>query len=81
MSTETDSQPLGPYTAKVIAEFPRRHDLTVRVSKVDVDGETYYDIREWVPSISTWGRGILVPEVVAQQIRPTLPEADDVDRA
>jgi hypothetical protein len=53
----------------------------VRVSKVDVDGETYYDIREWVPSISTWGRGILVPEAVAQQIRPTLPEADDVDRA
>jgi hypothetical protein len=76
------AEPLGPYTAEVLTEFPRRHDLTVRVSRVDVDGEPYYDIREWIPSINQWGRGILLPAKVAKGVGLTLTEETaDVDDA
>lgn len=83
MKTDTvETEALGPYTAEVLAEFPRRHDLTVRVSRVVVDEKEYFDVREWVPSIQQWGRGLLVPAKVAKQIGLALTEETaDVDDA
>jgi hypothetical protein len=47
-----------------------------------VDGEPYYDIREWIPSINQWGRGILLPAKVAKGVGLTLTEETaDVDDA
>lgn len=74
MTSTPSPEPLGPYTAEVLAELPRRHDLKVRVSRVDVDGVSYYDIREWVPSILQWGRGVLLPVDVAKQVGIVLTE-------
>ncbi|WP_020142213.1 hypothetical protein [Terracoccus sp. 273MFTsu3.1] len=82
MTTTPDTEPLGPYEATVLAEFPRRHDLTARVSRVEVDGVIYLDIREWVPSINQWGRGILLPARIAKSVGATLTEETaDVDDA
>lgn len=42
-------------------DIPKANDLVVRVRRLKVDGETFVDIREFVPSIEVYGRGILVP--------------------
>jgi len=82
MTLKPEPEPLGPYTATVLAEFPRRHDLTVRVSRVDVEGVPYLDIREWVPSIQQWGRGVLLPSAIAKQVGVVVTEETaDVDDA
>lgn len=82
MTTTTDTEPLGPYTPTVLAEFPRRHDLTVRVSRVLIEEAVYYDIREWIPSIQQWGRGILLPEKIAKAVGlKVTEETADVDDA
>lgn len=63
-----------PYQRKVLLSAPRKFDLDVHVSRVEVDGVEYYDIREYIPSLRQYGRGILVPRKLAVDVVAALME-------
>ena len=53
----------------------RGDDLELRVRSIVVDGEAFIDIREFVPSTSTYGRGVMVPMSVKKRLILALKEA------
>jgi hypothetical protein len=57
-----------PYDRKVLRTVNRKHDLDVHVSRVTVEDETYVDVREFIPSLQQYGRGILLPLRWAHEI-------------
>lgn len=57
--TETSTE---PFTREVLLSTPRRFDLEIHVSKIGApEGLEYADIREFIPSLGQYGRGILLP--------------------
>lgn len=68
-----------PITEWVCGNIERGPDLAVRVRRVvvaDLDGEQeYIDVREYVPSSDTYGRGILVPAELKKPLLAALREA------
>jgi len=50
-----------PYERKVLETIPRRYDLEIHVCEVTVEDRTYLDIREFIPSMQQYGRGVLIP--------------------
>lgn len=52
---------MDPYDRNVHLVIPRRHDLEIHVSTIIVDEKEYADVREFVPSLQQYGRGILIP--------------------
>ena len=62
----------------LVATLNRGDDLEVRVRTLSVDGERFTDVREFVPSIETYGRGIMVP---FDQTKPLMKALMDAARA
>lgn len=46
---------------RVVGSLDKGTDLLVRVRELSVDGESFVDVREFVPSSDTYGRGVMVP--------------------
>lgn len=65
----------NPATLTVIGSIERGPDLTVRVRRVKIAGLDMIDIREYVPSSETYGRGILVPANMAKPLIAAIKEA------
>lgn len=61
MSALTTGVPSVPFTAELVGALPKGNDLEVHVRTVASDGEEFFDIREYVPSSETYGRGLLIP--------------------
>lgn len=75
-STETLS---SPYTRRVLFEVHRKYDMDIHVSKVDIEDRTYVDIREFIPSLSQYGRGItLPPETAVEAAKAILQRFEEV---
>jgi hypothetical protein len=53
---------MSAFKRKVLDKFERREDLEIHVSQVTADGMHYAEIREYLPSLDTYGRGILIPQ-------------------
>ena len=51
----------APVTERIVGSVPKGDDLVVRVRVLEVDGEEFVDIRDYVQSTETYGRGLLVP--------------------
>lgn len=68
-----------PITDQVVASIERGPDLTVRVRRVtvqDIDGPVeFLDVREYVPSSETYGRGVMVPADLKKPLLAALREA------
>lgn len=52
----------------VVGEFEKGDDLLVRVRQLEVDGESFIEIREFVPSSDRYGRGLLIPSTQRQTL-------------
>lgn len=71
-----------PFDREVLTALPRRHDLDIHVCRVRVDEQVYYDVREYIPSILQYGRGILIPERLVPDVAAALAKgANDDDDA
>lgn len=61
-----------PKDGKVFAKVQKADDLEVHVRYRKVEGEEFADIRDFVPSTKTYGRGILIPvseETLAEVVK------------
>lgn len=58
----------------VVAGIERGPDLQLRVSRLELDGEAFVDIREFIPSTNTWGRGVMVPVELKKPLLAALKE-------
>lgn len=56
-----DDAVTAPVTERIVGSVPKGDDLVVRVRVLEVDGEEFVDIRDYVQSTETYGRGLLVP--------------------
>lgn len=57
-----------PYSRHIVESFPRKADLDVHVSEIEVEGIPYIDVREYIPSLQAYGRGILLPQALAAKV-------------
>lgn len=57
-----------PFVRDVAYAVPRRHDIDIHVSEVEVEGQHYVDVREFIPSLAQYGRGVLIPARLAAEI-------------
>lgn len=57
---------------KLICSFPKAADLTTRVKITRVDGREFLNIRDYVPSTKTYGKGVLIPMERLQDLREAL---------
>ena len=48
-------------TEQVLVSVPTFDDVEFRVRRVEVDGLTFIDLRDFVVSTGTYGRGVMVP--------------------
>lgn len=70
--TDTTTKP--PFNRRVVFTAPRRDDLEVHVCAITLEGvpdgdpDRYVEIREFIPSIGDYGRGILVPNALAESL-------------
>lgn len=62
-------------TESVVGNIERGADLAVRVRRVSIDGEEFLDVREYIPSTDTYGRGIMVPADLKKPLLAALREA------
>lgn len=62
-------------TERVVATIDRGNDLAVRVRRIDIDGEEFLDIREYISSTETYGRGVMVPADLRKPLLAALKEA------
>lgn len=46
---------------KTLAKIPVAADLETHVSTVEVAGEKMLDLRQFIPSIAEYGRGVTLP--------------------
>lgn len=60
---------------KLIATAPKGTDLEIRVRTVSVDGEKFTDVREYVPSSETYGRGVMLPFTQTRLLAKALMDA------
>lgn len=51
----------SPIVEEVVGIIEKGTDLELRVRTLTADGEDFFDIREFVPSSETYGRGVVVP--------------------
>jgi hypothetical protein len=64
---------------EVFETIQKADDLEVKVSKVTFDGREYAEIREYVPSLNEYGRGILISRSHAHLAAQALLEISNVD--
>jgi hypothetical protein len=66
-------------TEQLIGSLEKAADLEIRVRNLAVDGESFVDVREYVPSSDTYGRGLLVPKAQARPLVKILMDAARAD--
>ena len=66
---------MDPFDRRVVDVFHRRHDLEIHVARIIVEDLSYVDVREYVPSLGQYGRGILLPVSQATDIAKAIEEA------
>lgn len=59
----------------LVAQLDRGDDLQVRVRTLTVDGEKYTDVREFIVSNDTYGRGLMVPFSQTKPLMKALMDA------
>jgi hypothetical protein len=64
---------------EVYATIRKADDLEVKVSRVDFDGNVYAEIREYVPSLNEFGRGILIDRKDAHDVATALHDIQNND--
>lgn len=63
----------------VIARFPKFDDLEVHVSEITFDGQTFIEVREYIPSLDRYGKGNTMSLELAKQVgEATKWAADDI---
>ena len=62
-------------TETLVATIDRGDDLQVRVRTLEVDGDKFTDVREFVPSSDTYGRGIMIPFAQTKPVMKALMDA------
>lgn len=67
----------APFDRKVYQSFYRRHDLDIHVCRVTVEDKMYVDVREFIPSLEQYGRGILIPVNYGPEIATAIHEASE----
>lgn len=60
------------FTRTVVERIPVADDLEVHVSKVEVDGLQAVDLRNFVPSTESYGRGLIIPAELVKAVRSAL---------
>lgn len=63
---------MAEFDRRVIARIEEDRDLEVHVSVLTTEGHDYVEIREYVPSLKQYGRGITVPVRLVQPILDAL---------
>lgn len=72
----TAPEEAGPLTSYAVAGIiDRGNDLQVHVRTMEVDGEKFTDIREFVPSNDTYGRGVMIPFALTKPVMKALMDA------
>lgn len=66
---------MPPITETVIGDVEKGVDLVLRVRTLEVDGEEFLDVRDYVPSSDTYGRGVVIPRKQAAGIAKLLRSA------
>lgn len=59
----------------IVGNIERGNDLALRVRRIAIDGEEFLDVREYIPSTATYGRGIMVPADLKKPLLAALKEA------
>lgn len=57
----TETPAPDPFQRSVEHTFTRKRDLDVHVGTIEVAEHHYVDLREFIPSMEQYGRGILLP--------------------
>lgn len=68
-----------PYNRKVLLSTSRKFDLDLHVSELQVEDGTYADLREFIPSLGQYGRGVLIPKAKIREIAKAMLEIADDD--
>lgn len=66
---------IDPTAVHELGSIEKGPDLTVRVRRVSIEGFEFIDIREYVPSSETYGRGIMVPAGLKKPLLQALMHA------
>ena len=64
----TETTTTEPFQREVLLRVPRRYDLDIHVAKITIEDGTYVDVREFIPSLQQYGRGILIPADRAESL-------------
>lgn len=59
-------------TRIVIERVPVADDLEIHVCVVEVSGVRAVDLRNFIPSTQTYGRGLIIPQEHAKAVRAAL---------
>ncbi len=59
---------------RIVRSVDVADDLQAHISVLTVDGEDFVEIRNWIVSTESYGRGILLPIKVTRQLRDGLSE-------
>lgn len=65
----------APVTETIVGSVPKGDDLIVRVRRLEIDGEAFLDVRDYVQSTETYGRGVLIPTSSAKGLAQLLRSA------
>lgn len=63
---------MATITETVVGEVEKGNDVVLRVRALEVDGEQFLDIRDFVPSSETYGRGVVIPRKQAASVAKLL---------
>jgi len=70
-----DTPIVDPFEREIVVTLNRRHDLDIHVSRIVVEERSYVDVREFIPSLAQYGRGILLPVDRAEEIAQAIVKA------
>lgn len=60
------------YLETLVGSVPKGDGVETRVRRLEVDGETFYDIRDFVVETEVYGRGTLIPETARKALAQLL---------
>lgn len=67
----------NPVKSKIIETIPKAEDLKLAVRTVKIEGVEYIDIRDYVPSTKTFGKGVLFRRHVLPDLVIALGKLDE----
>ena len=59
---------------RVIEKYP---DVEVHVSKIKVEGKSFVEIREYIPSLKGYGKGVTLPTDLLYDLNEALGDFED----